>query len=420
MTDLEQYIERFLGNDPFHTYFVACSGGVDSMVLLHVLLKLKKRVSAVHVNYMLRGEDSENDQQLVEDFCKNAGIPCHVKRIDLNKYLLETGGNLQETARKVRYAYFENFKIKKDFRIVLGQHADDQVETFFLHLARGGGIMGLACMLPEHDQYVRPLLTFTKEEIKTYAEENQISWREDVSNQSSRYNRNKLRNLLLPEMRSVIPDLNDAVLTLVHVFQETQRSFELEMDPIIKTIVASGELSFEQFDQLNEFKLTEILRQLELPFTLVDELKKLRTAQVGKAIETEHKKYKQIIAERDLFFFDPQESVPIPELMFESLRSLPDHFDKTAIYLDPDKINGRLELRYWQEGDRIKPIGLKGSKLISDILSDAKIPNHKKRKQLVLTDKEKILWLVGYSISREAIANADSAILKVSLAEKNH
>lgn len=415
MVKIETYIEDFLGNDPFHTFFVACSGGMDSMVLLHVLHKLNKRVSALHINYMLRGDDSEKDQQLVEEFCKKKGIPSHIKRVDLNKYLLETGGNLQETARKVRYAYFENFKVKKDFRIVLGHHADDQVETFFLNLARGGGIMGLASMLPEHRQYLRPLLPFTKKEIVDYAIENKIEWREDVSNSSSKYNRNKLRNILIPEMKTASPDLHESVLILVKAFQETQQQIEMSMSTVVNSILESGELTFNQFDRLNEYEITEILRQLDLSYSYFEELRKLRKAQIGKAIQLDNKKFKKIVAERDLFYFDKCESAPVPELKLETLASLPDQFDKMTIFLDPDKINGRLHLRHWKEGDRIKPIGLRGSKLISDILSDAKIPNHLKREQLVLTDDEKILWCIGLSVSREAIANQGSEILKVSI-----
>lgn len=417
MDRIEKHIVDLLGTDPYHSYFVACSGGVDSMVLLYILHKLNKRVSALHVNYMLRGEDSEMDQQLVEGFCKEVGIPCQVKRVDLNRYLQETGGNLQETARKVRYAYFENFKLKKDFRIVLGHHADDQVETFFLNLARGASVMGLACMLPEHKQYLRPLLPFKKEEIVAYALKNKIKWREDVSNASIKYNRNKLRNVLIPEMKNASPDLHDSVLILVNAFQETQRQLETDMSPVVNSILTTGELTFHQYDLFNEFEVTEILRQLELPYSYLVELKKLRTSQIGKAIQLDNKKFEQIIAEKNVFYFDKGESNSIPELKLETIGSLPVEFDKMAVYLDPDKIEGRLQLRRWQEGDRIKPIGIKGSKLISDILTDAKIQHHEKREQLVLTDDRKILWCVGLSVSREAIADSRSEILKVSLVE---
>ncbi len=417
MVNIERYINDFLGNDPLQTYFVACSGGVDSMVVLHILHKLNKRVSALHVNYMLRGEDSEKDQQWVEEFCSRIGIPCHVKRVNLQQYLNKTGGNLQETARKVRYSYFENFKLKTNIRIVLGHHADDQVETFFLNLARGGGMMGLACMLPEHQQYLRPLLPFSKKEILQYARDEKLNWREDASNSSAKYNRNKLRNILLPEMMKAHPDLNDSVLTLVHAFQQTQMDLQSKMKLITDKIAMDGLLTFETYDQLNEFELNEIFRQLELSPTYAAELTKLRFAHIGKFIVSRSKIIRQIIVERNHFYFDKEDASLIPDLKLEMVKSLPLEFDKHTIYLNPDKIKGRMYLRNWTEGDRIKPIGLKGSKLISDILTDAKIPHHLRRKQLVLVDEEKVLWCVGFSISREAIAHANCEKLKVSLAE---
>jgi tRNA(Ile)-lysidine synthase len=421
MNKIEEHIENLIGNNPALRLFVACSGGIDSIVLLHILKKLGKNVSAIHVNYMLRGEDSEADQVLVESTCDELGIVCHVKRVDLNAYLEKTGGNLQDTARKVRYAYFERFKLKQDFRIVLGQHADDQVETFFLNLARGGGIMGLAAMLPEYNRYLRPLLPFSKHEIIEYAVENGIQWREDKSNSSNKYNRNKLRNILIPEMEIHVPTLRKSVLTLVSAFQDTQLSLEEEVSDIVKRIQTEGILTFQEFDALNEFEITEILRQLDISVTFTNELLKLRNSQTGTSIDSNAETFKKIFSERDHFYFE-KEWIPtdLTEFKLETVKTLPSKFDKNAIYLDPDKINGQLELRYWKEGDRMKPIGINGSKLISDILADAKIPSHSKRKQLVLVDTEKILWCIGHSVSREAIANTDSAIVKVSLADWNH
>ena len=416
MHKIEAHISTFLGNDVMIRYFVACSGGVDSMVLLHVFHKLNKKVSALHVNYLLRGEDSEKDQELVEETAKKYDIPCHVKRVDLQRYLLETGGNLQETARKVRYSYFESFKLKQDFKVVLGQHADDQVETFFLNLARGGGIMGLACMLPDYQNYIRPLLPFTKEEIYSYAKEQHIQWREDVSNASNKYNRNKLRNLLIPELKKSIPLLEESILTLVSAFQQTQKDLEVSLQTMTKRIKRDGQLSFDLFDELNEFEIHELLRQLDIPSGFQSELIKLRNAQTGKEIALNQDSFDKIYAERDHFYFAKKKSAQsLPELKLETAKVLPTQFDKTSLYLNPEKIQGVLRVRPWKEGDRMKPIGMKGSKLISDILTDAKVPSHLRATQLILEDDATIHWCIGFAIGREAIAQQASAILKISL-----
>jgi tRNA(Ile)-lysidine synthase len=403
MAKLEQHIAQFLGNDPTKHYFVACSGGVDSMVLVHILHKFGVRVSVLHVNYMLRGEDSERDQELVEEVCSQKGIIAHVKRVDFNKYLSSSGGNLQDEARKVRYKYFENFKLKDSIRIVLAQHADDQVETFFLNISRNAGIMGLACMLSDHNGYLRPLLPFTKDEIRNYAIENQVIWREDASNVTNKYSRNKLRNILLPELVQVIPTLNESVLTLIGAFQVTQNELEIKLKPIVESVLSSQQFSFDQFDVLNEFELIEFIRQLNLPASMLSEFVKLRGSEKGKLLACSHKLFRSIIHEDAYFYFQKEEGFAIlPKLQIEEVNVIPEVFTKQEIFVDPAKIKGEIAVRRWMEGDRMKPLGMKGSKLISDILSDAKIPHHARHLQLVVHDQEKILWCVGMTISREA------------------
>ena len=245
MRSIENYICSSLPNNPALHYFVACSGGVDSMVLLYILQKNGYAVSALHVNYQLRGLDSEKDQKLIETTCKRVGISVHIKRIDLHKMLEINEGNLQEEARNERYAFFQNFTKTADSKIVFGHHADDQVETFFLNLARGAGIMGLSGMLEENTGYLRPLLPFSKAEILAYAAENNVVWREDISNESNTYQRNKLRNIILPALKQFIPELSESVLLLVSVFQENQQELERIVTPITRKIVTYSSISIK-------------------------------------------------------------------------------------------------------------------------------------------------------------------------------
>jgi tRNA(Ile)-lysidine synthase len=413
MNKIEAHIAEFCSNHQLARYFVACSGGVDSIVLLHILHKLGKTVSAVHVNYMLRGEDSEKDQEIVEQTCQTLGIPCHVKRADLNAILEKTGGNLQDQARKVRYAYFKQFTVKENFYLVLGHHADDQVETFFLNISRGGGVMGLAGMLPQNGTVLRPLLPFTKKEIIDYAQQENITWREDLSNTKSDYNRNKLRNLILPSLKDQFPDLNEQVLTLVNAFQSTQTHLEEKIRHLISQN-KTDQLSFTDFQKMDEFERIEFLRQLEIPVQLEQAWSKLDGSQKGKIVAVSEGPYERIVAESDAFVFVRRNATKRnPELKMEMVSDLPNLFTKDVIYLNPDKIKGILQLRSWQLGDRIKPIGMKGSKLISDVLTDAKVPNSERLEQLVLCDDEKILWCVGHTVSREALANNQSEKLKL-------
>ncbi len=393
--------------------FLACSGGVDSMVLLHLLVKADFQVSVLHVNYHLRGEDSNKDAQFVKSTCEKLNLPFYLKSVDTRQILQEKGGNLQDVARKIRYHWFHEITDKDaDNYILLAHHNDDQVETFFQHIARKSGIIGLAGMLENHNQIIRPLLNFSKEEILEFAKTSEILWREDKSNVKNDYTRNKLRNKLLPEVMNQIPTLKDSVLTLVNAFQDTQKALELKVKSIVVNIIESQKWNHEKFDQLSEFEQVEVLRNLGIRQTAISELQKLRKSQKGKKMQLDGF---DIYQDSDCFI------ILKPELNFErkevwkvcqqKVELLPNQFNLNEIYLDLSKVKGELRLRKWQIGDRMKPIGMQGSKLISDILTEAKLTSMQKENSLVLVDDEKIIWCVGFKVSREVLPNPQSEVI---------
>ena len=401
--------------------FVACSGGVDSMTLLSIFIKAKWDVEVLHVNYNLRGQDSIDDQKLVEESCIKNKIPFHLKNIELQPILDQKGGNLQEIARQIRYDFFNEKKIiSTDNYIALGHHQDDQIETFFMHIARKSGIMGMACMKENNKRFIRPLLPFSKIEIIQFAKENNISWREDYSNKTNKYSRNILRNILIPELTNSLPKLTENVLFLVQKFQETQLEIESKIYPLIQDIQSNASLSFEVYDSLSAFEKNELFRQLEQKAGLQMEVEKLRSAQKGKKVElsTNPFQFTSIIREENNFVFIKDSSTEnlLQNLVIEEIDHLPSTFSKEIIYLDSKKIKGKLNVRKWEVGDRMRPIGMKGSKLLSDIIKDAKTPSHLKKDILIVEDDENILWCVGIKISAEAIATEESKqIIKVSL-----
>ena len=399
MRSIENYICSSLPNNPALHYFVACSGGVDSMVLLYILQKNGYAVSALHVNYQLRGLDSEKDQKLIETTCKRVGISVHIKRIDLHKMLEINGGNLQEEARNERYAFFQNFTKTADSKIVFGHHADDQVETFFLNLARGAGIMGLSGMLEENTGYLRPLLPFSKAEILTYAAENNVVWREDISNESNTYQRNKLRNIILPALKQFIPELSESVLLLVSVFQENQQELERIVTPITRKIVTYSSISIKEFNLLSKEEILELLRQLGIPLRMFTEVMKLQNSEKGHHLNLSNNFYSCIIREEDYFYFQSNTAIQkTPVLSREKVDFLPKKYTKDALFINPIAVEGELHLRKWEIGDRMYPIGAGGSKLISDILTDAKVPNYLSKDQFMVHDDRHILWCVGFAI----------------------
>ena len=418
MSDLFQHISQKWSKLSRKTIFLACSGGVDSMTLLTIFHKAKWKIEVLHVNYQLRGKDSENDQQLVEETCRKLSIPCHVERINLQSLLDKEGGNLQEAARIVRYNFFEQKRILSENNfIALGHHKDDQIETFFMHLARKSGIMGLACMPKENNRFIRPLLPFSKTEIIHYAQANGIVWREDYSNKTNKYVRNILRNVILPDLQNQIPGLGESIQFLVEKFQETQIQLEKEIEPLLVTINNTLQLSFREYDTLTKEQKVELFRQLGQKANLVLEADKLRSSQKGKQIAFDISKkqdrYSSLYREDGYFQFilTSVSDTILPTLVIEQIKILPTDFNTTEIYLDPLQLKGDLNLRKWKTGDRMTPQGMKGSKLISDIIKDAKIPSHQKENILILEDGEKILWCVGIRVGSHGIATNESDLV---------
>ncbi|MEN9400293.1 MAG: tRNA lysidine(34) synthetase TilS [Bacteroidota bacterium] len=413
-----QQIDTFFGAHPAERYVVACSGGVDSMVLAHLMMNQSLPVELAHVNYGLRDEASDGDQFFLEEFCKTNGIPFHCKRIDLKTFLLENGGNLQEEARKVRYAFFDEIIAKNGGKLVLAQHADDQVETFLLNLVRGGGMMGLSGMLEQNGNCLRPLLSFRKQQLLDYAREKGLTWREDRSNAESTYSRNKLRNIILPKLKEIQPDFVDHVLVLMQVFQENQAVLANRIASKIKDFPSENTISINAYKALDDFEKIELLRQFSIPVGMLTEVNKLATSEKGKVLNFSGEFSGRLIREWDGFYVERdgmKEQKQSGILVIEPNATLPTEFSKSDIYLNPELISGELQLRTWQLGDRMKPIGMKGSKLISDILTDAKVPHHMRHTQYVVADKQRILWCVGLAVSREAIATLGGPCIKVTV-----
>jgi tRNA(Ile)-lysidine synthase len=418
MNKIVEHFKSFFSTNPADLYFIAVSGGVDSMLLLKLMFEEKLTIHVLHVNYHLRGIESDEDELLLRNYCESNKIPLTVESVYLKEKLEANGGNLQNEARKVRYDFFQKELNKvPNSKLVLAHHLNDQLETFFLQLLRNSGIAGLSGMKPVNNKLLRPLLIFKKEEIYSLAIERKISWREDKSNSKNDYSRNRLRNEIIPFLITEIPTLENSILLLQEKFQVRL----LETNERIKTIHLEIEklrsLKIGTWKQLQSIEKIELLKKLEIPTYLFDAFNKLAHAQKGAKIQWNTDLIqKLVIRENDYFQFITNEvEFKLPKIEIEKNIDLPSTFSKSTIFLDESKITGEISLRKWQIGDRIFPIGLKGSKLISDVITDAKIPNHLRENQLVLTDDDKILACLNLSIDRRAIASKSSqSILKIT------
>ncbi len=394
------------------TLFVACSGGLDSMVLAYWLLENGFNIELMHVNYHKRAEQSDLDQFLVEKFAQTFHIPCHVKHFKHE----ESTGNFQQIARLFRYNFFE--KIAGKGKIITAHHQDDFIETFFLQLDRGAGMKGLRSILPENNNRLRPFLNTSKSELRKYAEEKGIPWRDDVSNFESEYIRNRWRNIFIPFLNEQQPHLTESILILTKAFAESYEWEKEKLAPLAKQIQGELFLSKMQVEALSTNDWYILLEQFKQPKWAIERFENIAQTKAGAKLDLEMPFDWAYWNERGLYFKMKFEDFTAKEIQIEELSQLPSTFYKSSVYLDPSKIKGNLRARVWQEEDSIEPIGLKGKQNVAKVIKDAAIPLPDRANIYVLHDDVHILWVENLKVSRKAIATKETTkIWKVSLKE---
>ena len=415
------YINRYSLIAEGEKVILALSGGVDSMVLSDLLLKSKVEFVAAHCNFHLRGEESDGDEKFVQEYAEKLGIQCFVKHFDTEQYAVENGISIEMAARDLRYAWFEELRQQLGYeKIAVAHHADDQAETFFINLLRGAGLRGLKGMLPKTSVIIRPLLWASREQIRQYAVESQIVWREDHTNAESVYLRNKIRNQLLPLFDELQPEARQGLYkSLEHLASENELYRELLNEKLSQIVVQEGETqSFptlnSKFSTLNFQLLFEWLRQFGFN---ADQCRFIYEA-IGTGIGNQYYSptHRLVIGRNELQLFEIKEyscvevQVGIGEkelfspihLKFAQFEKFADFtIDKSSAVaqLDFDKLKFPLTLRHWRHGDRFHPLGMKGSKLLSDFFVDQKFTEQQKSSVWLLTSSDgDIVWVVGWRI----------------------
>ena len=400
---------------------LALSGGIDSMVLADLLLKAKVEFVVAHCNFHLRSEESDGDEKFVRDYADRNGIRYFVKHFDTEKYASENGISIEMAARDLRYAWFEQLRQQLGYnKIAVAHHADDQAETFFINLLRGAGLRGLKGMLPQNGIIIRPLLWASREKIHQYAVENQIVWREDHTNAESVYLRNKIRNRLLPAFDELKPEARQGLYkSLEYLASENELYRELLKEKLAQIVKRNDEVqSFPTFNSqlstLNFQLLFEWLRQYNFNADQCRFIFETMNTGIGnKYFSSTH----QLIIGRDDLQLSEIKAVENEEvqigvgedvivlpihLCFSKLEKTPDFvIDKSSdvAQLDFDKLKFPLTLRHWRHGDRFHPLGMKGSKLLSDFFVDQKFTEWQKRNVWLLVSADgDILWMVGHRI----------------------
>lgn len=382
---------------------VALSGGADSVALLRMLLNEGYLCEAAHCNFHLRGEESDRDEEFVRTLCQELDVKLHINHFRTADIAAQRKISIEMAARDLRYEWFEQVRKEREAKVIaVAHHQDDNVETMLLNLLRGSGLQGLLGIRPKNGYIVRPLLTFSRQELLDYLKRLQQDYVTDSTNLQEDFTRNKIRLQLLPLMEEINPATRKHLLATAKHLEGVARIYEKEVEEAIKRVYSDGKIHIPslQSEPSPEAVLYELLRDKGFNQHQLADILKATEGQSGKQFFSE--KW-MVLKDRDWLIINEVKEQQPPKLSYqEMIRDNHFHWttDKHIAYLDADKIEDELYLRKWQEGDWFVPLGMKGKKLVSDYLTDRKFSRIAKEQQYVLCHQNDIVWLVGERIDQ--------------------
>ncbi|MFH6770114.1 tRNA lysidine(34) synthetase TilS [Gaetbulibacter aquiaggeris] len=393
---------------------VAISGGMDSVVLANLCHQLNLNFALAHCNFNLRGSESDADEEFVLQLAETLDLEVFVESFDTTVYAYEHKQSIQMAARELRYNWFQELSEQLHFEyIVTAHHADDNLETFLINLTRGTGLDGLTGIPEINDNIVRPLLTFSRQTMEAYAIANELKWRDDSSNASTKYLRNKLRHDVIPVLKDINKNLLQNFQTTLDNLNDTADIVEESLNAVLKRAIISidnSEIRFKiaEFKKLNNPRayLHEFLK--DYGFSEWHDVLNLLDAQSGKQVfSSSYRLVKdrdiiilsELISEDDNLFFliskkDAKMSLPIGALCFEEVSKI-ENTHSNIIYVDESQIKFPLSVRKWQEGDYFFPLGMKGKKKLSKYFKDEKLSLIDKENTWLLCSEDSIIWVIG-------------------------
>ncbi len=412
---------------------LAVSGGIDSMVLADLFVKSKLNFSIAHCNFKLRNTESDLDQKFVENYCSTHSIPFFTTSFDTTAFAKDFKFSTQIAARKLRYEYFyELIQSEKFDFVATAHHLDDSIETFLINLSRGTGIDGLTGIPLENDKIIRPLLNISRSEIDNYANENTIQWREDASNATDHYIRNKIRHHLTPILREINPSFSKSFQQTLQNLQQAKSLMDDASRIVYKKVVVDEldykKINIQELKQLPNFKAYLFQWLQPLGFSAWEDIYNLAEAETGKQIFSN--KY-QILKNRDFLIVAKKSNKDAEQHLIEKgvsevnfhikllfcKISKPFYSTNKTIFVDDEKLSYPLTLRRWKTGDIIYPLGMNGkSKKVSKLFKDEKLSRIEKENAWLLCSGKDIVWIVGIRADeRFKISNTTNNILQIDL-----
>lgn len=407
---------------PSQKVLLAVSGGMDSVVMCDLFSKAKLNFAIAHCNFGLRGEESNEDEMFVKKLSIKYKVPFYVTTFQTTDFAENEKISTQMAARILRYEWFEKIRTQHQFDyIATAHHQNDVLETVLLNLTKGTGIAGLHGIRVKNGHIIRPVLFAEKESIFDYVVENQIIWREDSSNESNKYQRNLIRNEVVPLLKQINPNLENTIQQTVERITAVEDIFEQEMEMLKKQITWSDSqaiyVNYKAIQTLSQpvIKLAELLKPYNFSYQQSQDIFEAFDKEAGKMFLTPTH---TLVKDRTELVITPKNLQAFTSKTIEKNNVVVEFGDrmlnigefteieedfvvptaKKVACLDADKIRFPLQLRKWKEGDWFCPLGMNKKKLISDFLIDQKVPLNLKKDVYLLTSNGSIVWVIGFRI----------------------
>lgn len=435
---IENQVSVTMNNFRSSKFLLAVSGGIDSIVLLHILKKLSIRFEVSHCNFNLRGDESDKDFLFVKTTCLQNDLFFHGKKFETKSYANEKGLSTQMAARELRYAWFKEIMQERNLDyLITAHHKNDQAETILLNIFRGKGNFSWEGMSVSSQKIIRPLLNISKQELITYSRDNKLKWREDSSNEKSDYQRNYLRNEILPGLQTQFPGIEGQLIQFGEINHYNNQILKNYFNNRKKTICST---------EGNYFKIDcSLLLEEEQPAMLLFQFihqygfNLPQCYQIIDASNKSGKKFysKDYIALTDRNFILIRKSavknsstvklnVVDKEVVFEKYKfscsivpnkniELKTNLKYIAL-INGNLIKDALEIRTYREGDFFYPLGMNNKKLISDFFIDEKVNEFEKKEIPLVCYNNEIVWIAGYRLdNRYKVTPDTSEVLRIEL-----
>lgn len=412
---------------------LASSGGLDSMVMADLFLKSSFEIAMAHCNFQLRGVESFGDQNFVQEYADVNKVKLFLTQFDTEAFARDYKLSTQVAARELRYSWFYELLETEHYDYILtAHHADDNLETFLINLVRGTGLDGLIGIPEQNENVIRPLLIFSRQEIEQYAKENNIDWREDSSNASDKYLRNKIRHNLVPILKDLNPDFLSSFYKTQNYLQESQVMAEDASIMVYQQVAKENgdDIHFDlnQLKKLPNYKSYLYQWLKEFGFSAWDDIYDLADGQSGKQVFSSEFR---LLKNRNFLILSPinssdaaeeyhiekeQQEVKVPlNLVFSKAENI-GLGSNTVIFVNEDRLQFPLVLRRWKQGDIFQPFGMEGkSKKVSKFFKDEKLSLIEKENSWILCSDNQIVWIVGLRQDERFRPDAAKSILKIQL-----